>query len=588
MMIRLTWLLAIVAAGITSGSSLEQRTIDDYFNDFTSGWVRSSPNQAIATRYFTGAEQDRLEQQLSPETVEYRRSRIQLAKHGLEGLRHFDRAAMAPIQRISADLMQWQLETIAEGEPFLDYLFPLEQFGGTNVNLVNALTVSHPIRTEKDATNYVARLTQVGTRMNEAVADAQRLIDKGLFPPRFILQATITQMQQFIASTPGENPFVRTFAERLMLVKEIPSNVREKLHAQAEQIVSDQVYPAWRNAIAVLESVLPRAKDDAGLWRFKDGAKAYAYFLKRYTTTGLSPDQIHEIGLQQVARIEKEMDTIFRRLGRTAGSVRDRIEKLKDDLRYPETEEGRKKIMADVEQILRDSERRSALLFDQTPKAPVVAQPYPRFREANAAASYNTPAPDGSRPGTFQIPLRHERMTKFGLRSLVYHETVPGHHFQLALEMENKNLPRFRQIRAFGGVPALSEGWALYAERLAAESGWYENDPEGLLGQLDAELFRARRLVVDTGIHAKHWTRQQAIDYGIEPSEVERYVVYPGQACAYMLGELKIIELREKAQKTLRQNFALQQFHNVVLGAGTLPLDLLQRQVDSYLRTRSR
>src|SRR6059036_1220284 len=304
MMMRLTWLLAIVAAGMTFGSSLEQRTIDDYFNDFTSGWVRSSPNLAIATRYFTGAEQDRLEQQLSPETLEYRRTRIQLAKQGLAGLKQFDRRAMTPIQRISAELMQWQLETMAEGEPFLDYLFPLEQFGGTNVNLVNTLTVNHPIRTEKDATNYVARLTQVGTRMNEAVADAQRLIDKGLFPPRFILQATITQMQQFIASTPGENPFVRTFAE---------------------QIVNDQVYPAWRNAIAVLERVLPRAKDDAGLWRFKDGAKAYAYFLKRYTTTGLSPDQIHEIGLQQVARIEKEMDTIFRRFGRTAGSVRDRI-----------------------------------------------------------------------------------------------------------------------------------------------------------------------------------------------------------------------------------------------------------------------
>src|SRR5437667_9011291 len=202
--------------------------------------------------------------------------------------------------------------------------------------------------------------------MNEAVADAQRLIDKGLFPPRFILQATITQMQQVIASTPGQNPFGATFAERMMLVKEILGSVREKLHAQAEQIVSEQVYPAWRNAIAVLDRVLPRAKDDAGLWRFKDGAKAYAYFLKRYTSTGLSPDQIHEIGLQQVARIEKEMDTVFRRLGRTAGSVRDRIEKLKDDLRYPETEEGRKKIMADVEQILRDSEPPSALLLDKT------------------------------------------------------------------------------------------------------------------------------------------------------------------------------------------------------------------------------
>src|SRR5213080_362519 len=285
-----------------------------------------------------------------------------------------------------------------------------------------------------------------------------------------------------------------------------------------------------------------RAKDDAGLWRFKDGAKAYAYFLKRYTTAGLSPDQIHEIGLQQVARIEKEMDTIFRRLGRTAGSVRDRIEKLKDDLRYPETEEGRKRIMADVEQILHDSERRSALLFDQTPKAPVVAQPYPRFREANAAANYTSPAPDGSRPGTFQIPLRPERMTKFGLRSLVYHETVPGHHFQLALEMENPALPRFRQLRAFGFISAYGEGWALYAEGLAAEAGWYEGDPEGQLGQLAAALFRARRLVVDTGLHAKRWTREQAIAYGIGPSEVERYVVFPGQACSYKLGQLKILE----------------------------------------------
>src|SRR5439155_17812205 len=580
MMMRLTWLLAIVAAGMTFGSSLEQRTIDDYFNDFTSEWVRSSPNLAVATRYFTGAEQDRLEQQISPETLEYRRTRIQLAKQGLAGLKQFDRTAMTPIQRISAELMQWQLETMAEGEPFLDYLFPLEQFGGTNVNLVNTLTVNHPIRTEKDATNYVARLSQVGTRMNEAVADAQRLIDNGLFPPRFILQATITQLQQFIASTPGQNPFVATFAERMMLVKEIPSGVREKLHAQAEQVVSDRVYPAWRNAIAALERVLPRAKDDAGLWRFKDGAKAYAYFLKRYTTTGLSPDQIHEIGLQQVARIEKEMDTIFSRFGRTAGSVRDRIEKLKDDLRYPETEEGSKKIMADVEQILRDSERRSALLFDQTPKAPVVAQPYPRFREANAAASYNSPASDGSRPGTFQIPLRPERMTKFGLRSLVYHETVPGHHFQIALEMENPDVPRFRRLRALGGISAFSEGWGLYAERLAAEAGWYDGDPEGLLGQLDSELFRARRLVVDTGLHAKRWTRQQAIDYGIEASEIERYVVNPGQACAYMMGELKLIDARDKAKAALGARFSFKDFHNFVLGLGAVPLDVLGREVE--------
>ena len=175
-------------------------------------------------------------------------------------------------------------------------------------------------------------------------------------------------------------------------------------------------------------------------------------------------------------------------------------------------------------------------------------------------------------------------MTRFGLRSVVYHETVPGHHFQIALQVENRSLPRFRQIGAFGGISALSEGWGLYAERLAAESGWYGVDVEGQLGQLNFELFRARRLVVDTGLHAKHWTRQQAIDYGIEASEVERYTVFPGQACSYMIGELKLIELLDKAKTALGDKFSLRAWHNAVLTAGTLPLDLLERQVDAYVR----
>jgi uncharacterized protein (DUF885 family) len=279
------------------------------------------------------------------------------------------------------------------------------------------------------------------------------------------------------------------------------------------------------------------------------------------------------------------MDLILRRLGRTNGSVKERVEQLKKDLSYPNDQEGRRLIMTDVERFIRDAEKRAASQFERRPTAPVVAQPYPRFREANAAASYNAPARDGSRPGTFQIPLRPEQMTRFALRTLVYHETVPGHHFQLALELENETSPRFRQVRAFGTISALSEGWALYAERLAAESGWYDDDPEGLLGQLDDALFRARRLVVDTGLHAKRWTRQQAIDYGIEPSEVERYVVNPGQACSYMIGQLKILELREKARKALDERFSLQQFHSVVLGTGTAPLDVLEQRVDSYVRS---
>jgi uncharacterized protein (DUF885 family) len=223
------------------------------------------------------------------------------------------------------------------------------------------------------------------------------------------------------------------------------------------------------------------------------------------------------------------------------------------------------------------------LLFDATPKSPVITLPYQQFQEANAQASYSGPTADGSRPGTFQFPRRVEKMTKFDLKTTVYHETVPGHHFQVALQLENKALPMFRQRMVIRGGSAYVEGWGLYAEHLAAESGWYDNDPEGLLGQLFWEEFRARRLVVDTGLHAKRWTRQQAIDYGIEAAEVDRYVTQPGQATAYMIGELKILELREKARRALGDKFSIREFHNVVLTTGEVPLEVLERQVDAYI-----
>jgi uncharacterized protein (DUF885 family) len=282
------------------------------------------------------------------------------------------------------------------------------------------------------------------------------------------------------------------------------------------------------------------------------------------------------------------MDTILKAMGRTTGTVQSRIAQLKREQAYPLTEEGRTAVMEEAERILRDSERRAALLFDHRPKAQVIVQPYPRFREANAAASYSGPPPNGSRPGVIQLPLRPERMTKFGLRTLMYHEGVPGHHFQIALNVENTELPRFRRIGAFGGNAALSEGWGLYAERLAAEEGWYEDDPIGRLGQLDAELFRARRLVVDTGLHTRNWTRQQAIDYGIEVSEVERYVVNPGQACAYMVGQLKLLELRDRARTTLGSRFSFKEYHNAVLAVGNVPLTLLEREVTTYIQSASR
>jgi uncharacterized protein (DUF885 family) len=454
---------------------------------------------------------------------------------------------------------------------------------------VTALVVVHTLRTERDAENYVAALGQVAARMEEAIIEARRLAANGVLPPNFILRATIEQMQRFVAPAPAENPFVATFAQKMATIQALPDSKRAQLRSQAERIVQTEIYPAWKQAIALLESQLPRATDDAGLWRLNNGPAAYAYFLRLYTTTDMTPDQIHDLGLRQVETIEREMDGLLRRLGRTDGSVQDRTEKLRQDLTYPNpaSDESRAQIMRDIEVILRDAEKRAALLFDKTPKTPVVAQPYPRFLEANVQAGYSTPSADGSRPGIFQYPLRIERMTKFGLRSTVYHETVPGHHFDLSLAVENKDLPAFRRLLAFGSIPARGEGWGLYAEHLAAESGWYDDDLEGLLGELDSELFRARRLVVDTGLHAEHWTRQQAIDYGIEAAEVERYVVNPGQAPSYMIGELKILELRDKAKQALGDKFSLKDVHNMVIDTGIVPFEILERQTDAYIARAS-
>ena len=582
--------LAVAAAPLVATATPE-RTIEDFFTEFTREWVRYNPEVATRARYFSGDEQDRLERQSTPSwNRDWQLGRIRLARKGLADLHRFDRARLNDIQRVSADLLESQLDTLVRGEPFLDYEFPIQQMSGANVNLVESLTVGHPLETERDAENYNAVLGQISMRMDEAIALSARQAAKNIIPPRFILEATIRQMQSFADYAPAQNPLVTTLAQKTTAIKNLREVGRSALLADAEKTVSTQVYPAWKRATAQLQSQLPRSNDNAGLWRLKGGPEAYAYFLERYTTTKLKPEEIHQIGQKQVAALEAEMDSLFRQLSRTSGSVKERIEKLQADLAYPNptSEASREQIMRDIDGILRDAEKRAALLFDLRPKAPVVARAFPAFRENNAAANYNAPSPDGSRPGTFQYPRRLSRMTKFGLRSLVYHETVPGHHFQIAFEMENKALPRFRQIRAFGGISALGEGWGLYAVHLAAESGWYEGDIEGHLGQLSDELFRARRLVVDTGIHAKRWTRQQGIDYGIEPSEVERYAVFPGQACSYMVGELKIIELRERARKALGSRFSVREYHNQVLQTGTVPLNVLERQIDAWIASEQK
>ena len=562
-------------------------SIDAFFQRFTDEWVRRNPNLAISTRYFEGEEQDRLSREITPVSKAYELETIAIARRGLAELAAFDRGTLTADQQLSADVMRWQLQNAVDGEPFLDYAFPLEQMNGVNVTLPNQLTVVQPVATPRDAENYVARVGQFDERMAEAVAESTRQAAAGVLPPKFILSATIAQMQRFIAAPPAENPLVTTLREKMASVAELSGTRRDELLAAATAVVADEVYPAWATAIATLEAQLPNAGDTAGLLRFDNGAALYTQRLRNFTTTTLTAEEIHAIGLAEVARIEAEMDRLFRELGLTQGTIKEREEQLGARLSYPNTDEGRREIMSDIDGILADALARTADSFEVRPATPIIAQPYPQFRWDNAAASYTPPPSDRSRPGIFQMPLRPSQLTRFALRSLVYHETVPGHHFQIALAVENETLPAFRRVRALGGLAASSEGWALYAERFAAEDGWYEGDVAGQLGQLSDALFRARRLVVDTGLHAMGWTREQGIAFGIEASEVERYVVYPGQACAYMIGQLEIVKLRERARAALGDRFSIREFHGAVLNAGVVPLEILGQAVDAYIAARS-
>ena len=340
-----------------------------------------------------------------------------------------------------------------------------------------------------------------------------------------------------------------------------------------------------RSYLKRMRAQLPLTTDDAGVWRLPDGDKLYAARLRANTTTELTPAEIHAIGLKQVARIEGEMDGLLRQLGYAEGTIEQRFRKMDAD-RQPTGAAPQGELLDRYTAYLGDAEARARLIFDVMPKASVEVRREPALTEPTAAAHYTTPAPDGSQPGVFWAPLAGPTYEIADMRTLVHHEAIPGHHFQLAIQMEARDLPYFRRRQAFSAGSAYVEGWALYAEQLAVENGWYDGDPVGHLGQLYGALFRARRLVVDTGLHAMKWTRQQAIDYGITPQEVDRYVTWPGQACAYMLGRLRIEALREKARQQLGDRFEIKQFHNVVLLTGDVPLTVLEQVVDDWVDSR--
>ncbi len=556
---------------------------DQWSDAFAADWVRLSPERATSVQYFAGAEQAALDRQLSPITDAQRAKYQAMARAGLARLDGFLAGRLSDTQRISAETMRWSLQQTVAGQPFEDHGFVFAQMGGTHVALVNFLNETHPLRRAADVDAYLARLDQVAARMDEATARARRAAGRKLIPPRFILERAQSQVDTFLTAAPDKNVLVLSLTQRLAALTDMRPEARSAAVAKASAIVGQKIIPAYARTKAFLAEIHPQTTDVAGISRLPDGAAAYSRALANFTGTTLTAAQIHDIGLREVARIEAEMDKHLRALGHTEGTIETRMRALDKTFQPSASGDPRAAIIARYNEMVRDAEQRSASLFNIKPRAPVDVRREPPLTEPSAAAHYSLPAPDGTLPGIFWVPLRGPVFDMIRMRSLAYHEAVPGHHFQLAIQQELTGLPKFRSQRIFGGGSVHSEGWGLYAERLAVEQGWYEGDVPGLLGALGSELFRARRLVVDTGLHSKGWTRQQAIDYGIGAQEVERYVVWPGQACAYMLGMLRILELREQAKLALGDKFSLPGFHDVVLKTGSVPLDVLAKVLDQWV-----
>ncbi len=492
----------------------------------------------------------------------------------------------------SKEIMLALLDIGLEAERFRFHNYPVNQMFGAQNDFPSFMESTHQVHDVGDAEDYVTRLSKSGVKFDQVLEGLRHREALGILPPQFVVDKVLEEMRNFVATPAEENILFTALAEK-MEEAELALDARQRIGAASRDEIEQTVYPAYGRLIAYFEQLDPKVEGNHGVWALPNGDEMYRLALKFFTTTEYTPDQIHRLGLQEVDRIQAEMLAILEAEGWDTGAGFEALmENLKGDPRfyYSDTDEGREQILADYRAIIEEISAGLSDAFDVMPAAKIEVRRIPEFKEKTApGAYYEQPAMDGSRPGVFFANLWDIKATpKYGMRTLAYHEAVPGHHFQLAIQQEQEDLPFFRRMIPF---TAYSEGWALYAERVGWELGFLD-DPYDNVGRLQAELFRAVRLVVDTGIHSQRWSRERAIEYliantGIAESdavsEIERYFVLPGQACAYKVGMMKILELRELAQAELGDAFDIREFHNVVLTNGSMPLTLLERLVREYI-----
>jgi uncharacterized protein (DUF885 family) len=533
---------------------------------------------------------------LSDESPAHQQKVFERWKRDLADLRAYPLDRQSPSQRLSTHVLEWFVERQVEGEKYQWHTYPVNQLFGVQNEFPSFMANTHRLLNRKDCEYYIMRLDALPKKFDQTLEGLKVREQKQILPPRFVVEEVLKEMSDFIAKPAPENVLAASFKSRAAKIDKLSDKEREAFQTRVETEIAKRVYPAYQKLIDYFKGVLPKATTDDGVWKLPDGDAFYASVLRENTTTTMPPNEVHELGLHEVTRIEGEMRTLLDANGFAGQPIGQSMEKLAKDPRFlfSNDDKGRADAVTEYTRLITEATERSKQLFLTAPQAKLEVRRVPQFKEGTApGAYYEGAAMDGSRPGIFYANLRDmNEVPKWGMPTLAYHEGVPGHHWQISIAQELTGLPQFRKVIPF---TAYAEGWALYCEWLAKEAGWYDKDPFGDLGRLQAELFRAVRLVVDTGIHAKHWTREQAIAYMRDKTgmgekevkaEIERYIVNPGQACAYKVGMLKIQELRTRAQQQLGDKFDQREFHDTVLKNGALPLEILEEQVNDYIQKK--
>ena len=532
---------------------------------------------------------------LSAEAAE---AELTIVKKDLATIAAIDESKLDEQTKISRKLYIQQLENEIADHQWRLHNYPVNQMFGTHSQIPAFLINQHSIANEKEARDYISRIKGAEKVLFDVVDNLKAREAKGIIAPKFVFPHVIRDSKNIIVGAPfdnGDDSTILSDFSRKVNALELDAETKSVLIAEAKAALISSLKPGYDKLVSYLVTLEKKADDKDGAWKFPEGEAFFNNALARTTTTDLTANEIHKIGLDEVARIHQEMTEIKNKVG-FDGELSEFFEFMRNDKQfyYDNTKEGKQQYLDEAVALIDDMKSRLDSLFLTKPKADMIVKQVEAFREKSAGkAFYQQPAPDGSRPGIYYANLYDmEAMPTYQMAALAYHEGIPGHHMQIAIKQELEGIPMFRK---FGGYTAYTEGWGLYSELIPKEIGLYE-DPYSDFGRLAMELWRACRLVVDTGIHSQKWTRQQGIDYYVTNTPnavsdavkmVERHIVMPSQATAYKIGMLKILELREKAKTALGDKFDIREFHDVILKNGPVPLNVLEGFVDSYVASKA-